>query len=755
MPCFVWPERFEEDVDHDAGCISCPSAFDDGDDEPGDSLICSVSTSDEAEEIEELYRERRQLIAERLSAQRQRANLERKMESLTTRVLRAQDKRQQLQTALRMPVMSQRHYIRSEFYGGKVEAVEHKFTESEPVKCRQASPCEHDVVSLPLEEASSMSGELTCELAAENLRSETPDRAKGRRCQSVNLGKLPFNRLSACKADSPASGRSIASLSTRTSMLSYRSAMPSNRSNNSFSGLSPTCEYEEDGESVTCPRALAEDVSDSSAGEAPDMRISTRAAFPRRKSESVPRGRTQGTPVRARPRVASASRVSSSSPMRGARVESLLSVLCSTAPKSAVSRSRRVHSKISDAWKKEPASEPEQSSSRPKIQKHRVGLPIRHENKRPSAERRPRRTASAPGVSPQRQMDQKDWARRGISGNSPPPREMSFKDSNRAGVRVLCRVRPLFDEKAQLPRSVRMVDTTTIEVSDMVGGASRTFRVDSAVDETGSTGDVFAIVRSVAQSAMSGACAAVVAYGPTGSGKTHMMHGNAREPGLVIRTAAELMNHGEVELSMIEMHNDNLLDLMCSPGHGPGHTPASLEIRNCGNGVQVAGCQKVRCTTVMALLTGIRTGLNRRQVAETKVNSKSSRSHVIVTLHVGSGNVMLIDLAGLERVKRSGAEGSVLREAQSINKSLQSLSEVVDALRRGAAHVPCRNSRLARLMSGALGGGIETKVIVCVSPNPETRDESVAALCFAERVRRIPAAKKIVRDEQVSASEAP
>ena len=162
------------------------------------------------------------------------------MESLTTRVLRAQDKRQQLQTALRIPVMSQRHYIRSEFHGWKVEAVEHKFTESEPVKCRQASPCEHDVVSLPLEE--------------ENFRSETPDSAKGRRCQSVNLGKLPFNRMSACKADSPASGSSIASLSTRTSMLSYRSAMPSNRSNNSFSRLSPTCEYDENG----YPRARVE-----------------------------------------------------------------------------------------------------------------------------------------------------------------------------------------------------------------------------------------------------------------------------------------------------------------------------------------------------------------------------------------------------------------------------------------------------------------------------------------------------------------
>ena len=49
---------------------------------------------------------------------------------------------------------------------------------------------------------------------------------------------------------------------------------------------------------------------------------------------------------------------------------------------------------------------------------------------------------------------------------------------------------------------------------------------------------------------------------------------------------------------------------------------------------------------------------------------------------------MVCDLAGTERVKRSGVQGSQMREAQGISRSLQCLSEVVDALRHGRSHVP-------------------------------------------------------------------
>lgn len=52
--------------------------------------------------------------------------------------------------------------------------------------------------------------------------------------------------------------------------------------------------------------------------------------------------------------------------------------------------------------------------------------------------------------------------------------------------------------------------------------------------------------------------------------------------------------------------------------------------------------------------------------------------------------------AGSERVGRSEVTGAQLKEAQSINKSLSALGDVVSALQRRAAHIPFRNSKLTQ-----------------------------------------------------------
>jgi hypothetical protein len=67
-----------------------------------------------------------------------------------------------------------------------------------------------------------------------------------------------------------------------------------------------------------------------------------------------------------------------------------------------------------------------------------------------------------------------------------------------------------------------------------------------------------------------------------------------------------------------------------------------------------------------------------------------------------SSKLHLIDLAGSERVSRSGAEGERLKEAAAINKSLSALGDVVSALQQRSGHVPYRNSKVRVRIDGCL-----------------------------------------------------
>lgn len=144
----------------------------------------------------------------------------------------------------------------------------------------------------------------------------------------------------------------------------------------------------------------------------------------------------------------------------------------------------------------------------------------------------------------------------------------------------------------------------------------------------------------------------------------------------------------------------------------------------------------------------------------TQMNSVSSRSHAICTLRVTvtdvnkndtkvTSKLTLVDLAGSERIKKTGAEGSRLKEGININKGLFVLGQVVSCLSEigqktsksaAPSHLripPYRDSKLTRLLQDSLGGNSRTIMVACVSPAESNVEESANTLRYASRARNI------------------
>jgi kinesin family protein 11 len=226
--------------------------------------------------------------------------------------------------------------------------------------------------------------------------------------------------------------------------------------------------------------------------------------------------------------------------------------------------------------------------------------------------------------------------------------------------------------------------------------------------------------------------------------------------GIIPRVLFELFTRLEaneiensVKCSFIELYNEELRDLLSADDS----TKLKIFDDNSKKGsttTMVQGMEECHLKSAVQGITMLREGSHKRQVAATKCNDLSSRSHTVFTItvyikrttddgqeYLSAGKLNLVDLAGSENIQRSGAENKRAAEAGLINKSLLTLGRVINALVERSSHIPYRESKLTRLLQDSLGGRTKTCIIATLSPAKSNLEETISTLDYAFRAKNI------------------
>ncbi|KAF5804198.1 putative minus-end-directed kinesin ATPase [Helianthus annuus] len=337
----------------------------------------------------------------------------------------------------------------------------------------------------------------------------------------------------------------------------------------------------------------------------------------------------------------------------------------------------------------------------------------------------------------------------------------------KGNIRVFCRVRPLLpDDGPTTEATVSFPSALELAgrgIELYQSGQKYPFTFDKVFDHSATQQEVFMEISQLVQSALDGYKVCIFAYGQTGSGKTYTMMGRPDAPlqkGLIPRSLEQVFQTSQalavqgwkykMQASMLEIYNETIRDLL-SPrqitggAEGGGGAGKQYTIRHDADGnTFVSDLTIVDVCSIREVSSLLQQAAHNRSVGKTDMNEHSSRSHLVFTLRIYGVNesteqqvqgvLNLIDLAGSERLSRSGATGERLKETQAINKSLSSLSDVIFALAKKEDHVPFRNSKLTYLLQPCLGGDSKTLMFVNVSPDPSSVGESLCSLRFAARV---------------------
>jgi hypothetical protein len=254
----------------------------------------------------------------------------------------------------------------------------------------------------------------------------------------------------------------------------------------------------------------------------------------------------------------------------------------------------------------------------------------------------------------------------------------------------------------------------------------------------------------IVENVISGYNGCIMAYGQTGTGKTHTILG--KRDGLLPRSLEYIFERNKpdeenfiVDISCLQIYMESLTDLF-------DYKKKAIQIREKNGSFFVTNSVWVRINNYQEALQVLDEAENRRKSCSTNMNQYSSRSHALFIIKVTnirnmtSSNLYLVDLAGSERIKKSFAQGERLEEAISINTSLMALSKCIYGISENKwSHIPYRESKLTKILQDTLAGNGRSVIIITVSPDTGDVEETVSSLKFGQRASKIYCSPKLCK----------
>lgn len=364
---------------------------------------------------------------------------------------------------------------------------------------------------------------------------------------------------------------------------------------------------------------------------------------------------------------------------------------------------------------------------------------------------------------------------RRTSSASKGRRESEGGKDIKGNVLVSVRVRPDAGSEENRPEGEWMVDgrRSLISYRGREGGDYRYDNVFSPND--GNTRVYDNAAKRLVRRVMEGYHGTVFAYGMTGTGKTFSMQGTSTQPGVIPLAITDIFSYIRenpsreflLRVSYLEIYNEKIYDLLTQAA--PGLAQEEIKLReDSKRGVYATPLKEEIVQSPNQLLRVIARGDLARRTGSTQFNARSSRSHAVVQIVVESrertqnhggnlgketrrtdrimpGGVLvstlsLIDLAGSEKA----AEDKERRtEGAHINKSLLTLGTVIarlstedekdkDAVKpadreKATKHLPYRDSKLTRLLQGALSGNSLVSILCTIQLSSANTSAALAS----------------------------